>query len=854
MHLFLWALAPVLGVPTAAESSEVVNVARGQPCEVSVFSIQTSCDALVDGNLSTPLPEAKVVDDKGNISNAVTNMLYRIQLRSPTFVLQIVIWFVPSVQGVDADLKALEVHWTGKNPKDQHQVLSSAPAYLQLVPDRNIVRLAVRFHAEAETVIVGFTKPQIGTCPQLTEVAVMARTKEEETTSELDVPLEEAPRGLLQVPRSVEERETTTAEDASWAPATPKRTSISRNKNSTGHQQPDGSRVINIKVSWVPGHATDVAKQRLMNSRGVHVGKESNLDDEKHETSVNVMPRMPHLTNVPSLPSSADHLPSAVEAPPPSSLPQIVITDQASKPLPPTAVTTVKDAAQPQQKYDGAWTAVKLQHQGSVSSASMRRNNPPPTTPPHSNKAKIGETESLMTPPEVNTALKFLARRESQDSAFPTASEGPHVFSIGIIAFAMVLAVMVMPAVRFCTSKVEEPSDYENIAIAPRPNAESTHGSHSAAPTSPRAFEPCAEPSESEPDAEPLGSACSPEPGDAQPLQKLPLHLPGLPLVTAVPSKVAPKPKPEEARSVALLFASPLVYRHPTQGPTPLPQLQFAREWHALTRACRSESGSLLPAVVPFLATAETLQGAVAGTLSLRAEVLHLGMHSKDNCLVLDNGSCTAHFLECRALRGLLECTGTDPPRLVFLGACNSSKIGFEFIHAGVPHVICTTRDVGDNAASLFARAFYRHLFRGHTVMSAFRAAWGAVGASPDVAPAEADSYVLLPEEEDHSAVLFPAVARKSSQMLRDSPDSEEEAGPSGSSDGKEGDAGSSDSEEESPLLIQKPRAEIMKSVPQIRRVPSRISHDQREQLAFEQHLQELAAPPEDFIDRKSVV
>lgn len=909
MRLFLWAFAPVF---SAAESSEVVNVARGQPCEVNFLSIQTSCDALVDGNLSTPLPEVKVVDEKGNISSTVTNMLYRIQLRTPTFVLQIVVWFVPSAQGIDADLEALEVQWTGKNPKDQHQLLSSAPAYLQLLSDRNIVRLAIRMHAEAETVIVGFTKPQMESCPQLTEVAVMAKANNEENSNELETPVEEIPRSLFQLQRSSKESQ------EQESPALT-RASMSRSRNTSGHQAFDGSRVVTVKVSWVPGHATELVKQRLVNSGGVQVAKASDLDN-KHKNaeamaqhSLPTVPFVPFVKSPPSLTSEPDH---PVDAPSALTSPQVVINDKVAEAAHAVVATPVTDAVQ-QPKHDaeqkiGALQLQRSTHAPPTSASSVARSAFPtaPTLKPrksavlHQAKKEEAESESELSnvtagsssqaitatypdpsrrrrlhktkneeaelydvkvgsssqvpvltgaeddAPVRYKAPKFLARREAQDSAFSGASEGPHVFSVGIIAFAMVFAVMVMPVVRLCTSKVEEPNDYETV----RPNVEISHGNNAAEPPSPR-LEPCAEPSESEPDAEPIGCACSPEPGDAQALQKLALPFTeaftGLPIVTAVPTKAPPAPpKPEEARSVVLLFASPLVFRHPAQGPTPLPQLQFTREWQALTRACRTESGSPLPAVVPFLATAENLQGAVAGTLSLKAEVLHLSMHSKDNCLVLDNGSCTAHFLECRALRGLLECTGSDPPRLAFLGACNSAQIGHEFVHAGVPHVICTTRDVGDNAASLFARAFYRHLFRGHTVMAAFRAARGAVGASPDVAPAEANSYILLPENEDHGTVLFQTTPRRASQPLRDSPDSEGEAGPSGSSDGKESDAGGSDSEEGSPLLIQKPRAEIMKSVPQIRRSPSRISPEQREQLAFEQNLQALAAPPEDFMGR----
>ena len=53
-------------------------------------------------------------------------------------------------------------------------------------------------------------------------------------------------------------------------------------------------------------------------------------------------------------------------------------------------------------------------------------------------------------------------------------------------------------------------------------------------------------------------------------------------------------------------------------------------------------------------------------------------------------------------LRGMLELAGSST-RLVLLNCCSLSSMGYEFVAAGVPHVVCCSCDLKD-AAFCFKR------------------------------------------------------------------------------------------------------------------------------------------------------
>ena len=61
-------------------------------------------------------------------------------------------------------------------------------------------------------------------------------------------------------------------------------------------------------------------------------------------------------------------------------------------------------------------------------------------------------------------------------------------------------------------------------------------------------------------------------------------------------------------------------------------------------------------------------------------------------------------------LRGMLELAGSST-RLVLLNCCSLSSMGYEFVAAGVPHVVCCSCDLKDLAFTmLFKRVFLHHI------------------------------------------------------------------------------------------------------------------------------------------------
>mmetsp|Transcript_63730 Transcript_63730/g.137035 ORF Transcript_63730/g.137035 Transcript_63730/m.137035 type:complete len:1283 (+) Transcript_63730:98-3946(+) len=304
-------------------------------------------------------------------------------------------------------------------------------------------------------------------------------------------------------------------------------------------------------------------------------------------------------------------------------------------------------------------------------------------------------------------------------------------------------------------------------------------------------------PSEPEPEGEldPGGSGSSeaemPMTGASPP--QLPRVAPAVPDRPACPSEVAASARGR----VVMLYASPLCYRDPEHGPTPMPTLPFEREWEVLMQAHDLAAAALREAAAPghpgtgtatpggglgratrwrrpgvSLAaqplTAGSLQRALAPVAAGgAARVLHISAHGARNCLVLEDSAdqrpLTAHLLSCGQLREMLQLRGisagqggSSGVRLVLLNACSLRAAGAEFAESGVPHVIGSSASLRDSASCVFLRALYGSLFQGSSVVRAFEAGRVALRSDAEAATrAAAEDFYLLPEGADHAEVLF---------------------------------------------------------------------------------------------------
>lgn len=217
--------------------------------------------------------------------------------------------------------------------------------------------------------------------------------------------------------------------------------------------------------------------------------------------------------------------------------------------------------------------------------------------------------------------------------------------------------------------------------------------------------------------------------------------------------------RPSDSEHMMLLYASPLCFRD-GRGMIPLPQIPVEKEWetvlgayneaaHILARTSSSSPGVSISAQT---LTAGSLQRAIT---TWHPGVLHLSSHGVKNCLVLEDGGGTAHFFSCSMLRGMLELAGSST-RLVLLNCCSLSSMGYEFVAAGVPHVVCCSCDLKDSASTVFVRNFYGFLFQGFSVQRSFNEAVVALRShSEGQLQAASQHFRLLPETQGHEEVLF---------------------------------------------------------------------------------------------------
>ena len=234
-------------------------------------------------------------------------------------------------------------------------------------------------------------------------------------------------------------------------------------------------------------------------------------------------------------------------------------------------------------------------------------------------------------------------------------------------------------------------------------------------------------------------------------------HYPNADLTALSEAVATTQAQSQQYAQLAVLYAAPLIYEHGAQR-QPIALLDFAGE-----RALLSESLHQARRAITWRCTSATpdhLQTA----LTLGCRMLHLTGHGDPNFLAFEGEAGLAHPLSEADLREMVQ-AAPAPPQVAFVSACHSHNLGQALAAAGVPHVVAirTEEAVLDNAAMLFARAFYRALLSGQTVAQAFEAGRVAVHTDPtltrwQVEGDERDKFLLLPEGGDHSAAPFAAM------------------------------------------------------------------------------------------------
>ncbi|KAG1685317.1 hypothetical protein DVH05_008479 [Phytophthora capsici] len=173
--------------------------------------------------------------------------------------------------------------------------------------------------------------------------------------------------------------------------------------------------------------------------------------------------------------------------------------------------------------------------------------------------------------------------------------------------------------------------------------------------------------------------------------------------------------------------------------------------------------------VVAKFANTDTFRAMV--TLGCRA--LHFSGHGDENHLYFEDGMGLVHPIPHKGLQELFSAGGgggESTLRLVFVSACSSAPLAFAFVSCGIPHVIGvrTNQKIEDYAAIEFTRAFYLALATGKSVGASFTIAQQSVAKSPNIRGpmAVAEKFMLLPEDGDHSEIIFPLAAVESSNTI----------------------------------------------------------------------------------------
>ncbi|OWZ20721.1 hypothetical protein PHMEG_0004836 [Phytophthora megakarya] len=173
--------------------------------------------------------------------------------------------------------------------------------------------------------------------------------------------------------------------------------------------------------------------------------------------------------------------------------------------------------------------------------------------------------------------------------------------------------------------------------------------------------------------------------------------------------------------------------------------------------------------VVAKFANTDTFRAMV--TLGCRA--LHFSGHGDENHLYFEDGMGLVHPIPHKGLQELFSAGGGGDEstlRLVFVSACSSAPLAYAFVSCGIPHVIGvrTNQKIEDYAAIEFTRAFYLALATGKSVGASFTIAQQSVAKSPNIRGpmAVAEKFMLLPEDGDHSEIIFPLAAVESTNTI----------------------------------------------------------------------------------------
>nr|CCA14715.1 conserved hypothetical protein [Albugo laibachii Nc14] len=252
----------------------------------------------------------------------------------------------------------------------------------------------------------------------------------------------------------------------------------------------------------------------------------------------------------------------------------------------------------------------------------------------------------------------------------------------------------------------------------------------------------------------------------------------------------SPQPKNVvQNHTLGVLFSTPLVGKDTNGKYHPIAELDVKREYNILKNSLFEAANCVLqvpqsddskqldeyqmsPQIHVNAKFASTESFRVMVTIGCRA--LHLSGHGDENHLYFEDGLGLVHPIPHTSLKELFSAGGKAPLRLVFVSACSSAPLANAFVSCGIPHVIAvrTTQRIEDHAAIEFTRSFYLALATGKSVGSSFEIAQQSVSNSPNIkGPAEvARKFLLLPEDGDHSEIIFPLLKVPSSDLTKMGP------------------------------------------------------------------------------------
>ncbi|CAI5708714.1 unnamed protein product [Peronospora effusa] len=246
--------------------------------------------------------------------------------------------------------------------------------------------------------------------------------------------------------------------------------------------------------------------------------------------------------------------------------------------------------------------------------------------------------------------------------------------------------------------------------------------------------------------------------------------------------------------TMGVLFSAPLVGKDNQGKYHPIAELDVKREYFILQKSLIEASkfakrlatgndglsnnvpGTLSTvyqcprriSVVAKFANTDTFRAMI--TLGCRA--LHFSGHGNENHLYFEDGMGLVHPIPHKGLQELFSAGGGGEStlRLVFVSACSSAALAYAFVSCGIPHVIGvrTNQEIEDYAAIEFTRAFYLALATGKSVGASFTIAQQSVAKSPNIRGpmAVAEKFMLLPEDGDHSEIIFPLAIVESSDTI----------------------------------------------------------------------------------------